>query len=176
MNRFVAVVIACAMIGGHLRAEESPKSAEVKKLATSMVEATLKGEYAKVIDHTYSKVVDLLGGREAAIKTTETAMKQIKDQGLVIKEFKVGEPGEFVSDETNTFVVIPTNTEMTLPLGTVKMKSYLLGISPDKGKTWTFIDGSGLQNSTFKEKILPKVPEKLKLPELAKPEIIPNKK
>lgn len=54
--------------------------------------------------------------------------------------------------------------------------SYLLGISPDKGKTWTFVDGSGLQNEKARKAVLPALPDSLKLPAKGKPEIIPDVK
>ncbi|WP_020470111.1 hypothetical protein [Zavarzinella formosa] len=172
MKRYCAVVIVCLIGGLNVRADEAPKSAEVKKLAAAMIEATKKGDYAKVIDHTYPAVVEMLGGRQKAINNTETAMKTIKAQGLEIKNASSGDPGEFYTEGKNTFVIIPTKMELTFPMGIIRTKSYLLGISPDDGKTWTFLDGSGLQNLAIRDKVLPKMPEKLKLPENEKPEIV----
>jgi hypothetical protein len=39
----------------------------------------------------------------------------------------------------------------------------MLGISADKGKTWTFVDGVKVQDEKVK-KLLPKLPANLKLP------------
>ena len=61
---------------------------------------------------------------------------------------------------------------MTFPAGRILAKTYLLGISPDGGKSWTFLDGTGLQSKEVREKVLPTMPAKLKLPELSPPQII----
>jgi hypothetical protein len=156
-------------------ADEPPKAAAVKKLAQELGDATLKGDYAKVIDHTHGGIVELLGGKEKAVQFVEKGMKQLKAQGITFKAYQAGEPGEFVTEGSNTFVVVPTRFEMGFPGGKVIAKSYLLGISPDDGKTWKFVDGAGLDNKDFREKGVPKLPAKLKLPEKEKPEVIKDK-
>src|SRR5205085_2945252 len=94
----------------------------------------------------------------------EKAMKQMSDQGFSLKSYWIGEPGEFFTEANNTFVVVPTKLEMTVPGGRMMNKSYLLGISPDGGKMWTFVDGAGLHDQASRDKVLPKLPAKLVLP------------
>jgi len=157
-------------------AEETPRSGAVKKLAQELGASTLKGDFGKVIDHTYPTLVKEIGGREKAIQATEALMKQMNAKGITIKAYTVGDPGEFLTEGGNTFVVIPTSMEMAFPGGKVKAKSYLLGISSDEGKTWKFADGAGImKHKDALEKLLPKLPVKLKLPEQDKPEIIKDK-
>ncbi|WP_020470112.1 hypothetical protein [Zavarzinella formosa] len=175
MIRYCVVAIVCVIGSLNLRADETSNAAEAKKLASLLAEATKAGDYAKVIDHTYPAAVEFAGGREKAISLIEAAMKKVKEDGIVIKEISVGEPGEFFTEGKNTFFVIPLKTVMTVPAGTVRSKSYLLGISPDDGKTWTFMDGVGLQNPLIWDKVLPKMPEKLQLPVREKPEFTKDK-
>ena len=158
------------------RADEAPSAAAVKKLAQEMGVATLKGDYAKLIDQTYPTLVEQLGGREKAIETVTTLMKQMKDQGFILQSYDIGEPGMFLSEGGNTFVVLPARLEMTIPGGKMISKSFLLGISADKGKTWKFADGAGIiKQKEQREKLLPKLPADLKFPEQEKPEIIKDK-
>ena len=172
VSLFSVLAVACISV----RADEPPRSATVKKLAQALGAATLEGDYAKVVDQTYDSMINVVGGREKAIQTIERMMKEAKAHGLSLKSYTVGEPGEFFTEGGNTFVVVPTTTEMALPSGRVVTKSYLLGISPDGGKTWKFADGSGLAKRKDKlDKLLPKLPAKLKLPESQKPEIIKDK-
>ena len=152
--------------------EEAAIRKHVKKLAQEIGVATLKGDWAKVIDRTYPPVVAFMGGRKKAIKATEEGMDAIKAQGIKFKKFKIGEPGEFQFEDGNTFVVIPTDNEMTFPGGKIIGKGYLLGISSDGGKTWTFADGTGIANKNTREKVLPKLPANLKLPKLEMPQIV----
>lgn len=156
-------------------ADEPARATVVKKLAEDIGDATLKEDFAKVIDHTLDTLVKELGGREKAIKAASAMFKQMKAEGLKMKAFKVGEPGDLLGEGSHTFVVVPTTLELAVPGGNVIGKSYLLGISPDMGKTWRFADGSGLDDKDFRDRVLPKLPAKLKLPEKGKFEFIKDK-
>src|SRR5262245_58883842 len=105
-----------------------------------------------------------MGGKEKVTERMKAESKRMSDQGVVIKSCKVGEPGEFVSGGGQTFVVVPTNIEMSAPGVKATVKSYVLGLSPDGGKSWSFIDGNGLRNEAARKELLPNLPEKLKLP------------
>lgn len=176
MNR---TAVGCGTIwfallaGFGARAEDAPKPGLVKKLAQEIGAAMMKGDAVGVIDHTYPGVIDFIGGRDKAIQATQDAMKAIADKGFAFKSLTVDDPGKFFVEGANTFVVVPTTIEMTFPDGRVKARSYLLGISADHGKTWKFVDGSGVsRDARGRDQMLPKLPPGLKLPESSKPEII----
>jgi hypothetical protein len=156
-------------------AGEPSKSVNAKKLAEAVAQAMIRGDYAKVIDLTYDKLVKELGGREAAIKATEAAMKEMANRGVTMKSYRVGEPSEIMTEGTNTFVVVPTTMEIKIPAGTAISRDYLLGISTDGGRSWRFADGSQLHTKQQRERWLPKLPPNLKLPEKQKVEIIKDK-
>ncbi len=156
------------------RADEPSKSA-VKKLAQEIADATISGDYAKVIDYTHPAVLKEAPGRKEAIERIEASFKQMKDAGFSVTKYEVGDPGGFHTQGENTFVVVPTSMEMKSPAGKILDTSYLLGISSDRGKSWKFLDGSGLQNDESRDKVLPKMPATLKLPEKGKPQIIKDK-
>jgi hypothetical protein len=158
-----------------LQAKEQPKSVVVKEKAQEVGQAVLKGDYAKVADLTYPKVVEQMGGRDKTIATIKKTMKQLKEQGFALLSYKVDDPGEFLTEAENTFVVVPTTNQMTAPGGKMVGKSYLLGISSDGGKTWRFVEGSALGNKTMRDKYLPKLPAKLKLPKHQKPNLVKDK-
>jgi hypothetical protein len=99
----------------------------------------------------------------------------LKAQGIAFKSYNVGDPGEFMSEGNNTFVIVPTVLELTFTGGKAIGKSYLLGISSDEGKTWKFGDGAGLAKKESRDRILPKLPAKLKLPAIEQPEITKDK-
>src|SRR5438094_10588757 len=116
----VRIGMACVVFvaaGITIQPDDAAKKATVKKLAQEIGEATLKGDHGKLMDHTYDGVIKQLGGREKAIAAIDTIMQSMKSQGITIKSFKVGEPGEFLSEGGNTFVVVPTGIEMTFPGG-----------------------------------------------------------
>ncbi|OWK40794.1 hypothetical protein [Fimbriiglobus ruber] len=173
MNRISIVCLAVVVSGLPVWAAEPSKEA-VRKLAAEVGDATVAGDYAKVIDNTYPTLVKELGGRDKALAAAEAAMKQLAAKGFAIKKYEVGEPDKFYTEGDNTFVVLPAVLHMALPVGKIRTKSYLLGISSDGGKTWKFLDGTSLQRKEFRERVLPKMPADLKLPEMSKPEIEKN--
>jgi hypothetical protein len=172
MTRSIGPFLLLVTCGIAAQANDETKSALVKKKAEEISQAVVKGDYAKLADLTYPKVVELMGGREKMIAAVETGMQKLKDEGFVLQSVTVDEPSEFQSEGTNTFSIVRTTMEMTAPGGKVVTKSYLLGISADGGKAWTFVDGNGLDTKEKRDKVLPKLPEKLELPEQQKPEFI----
>ena len=144
MAKSLSELILLVACGVAARAEDEPKSALVKKKAGEIIAAIKKEEYAKVVDLTYPKVVELMGGREKMLAQLEAGMKQLKEKGFSFKSVEVGEPGDLLIEGKNTFAIVPTTTEMAAPGGKIVLESYLLGISADGGKAWTFVDGSGI--------------------------------
>jgi hypothetical protein len=163
------VLVVCPIVAA---AQEESRPAVVKKKAQEVGEALKKEDYAKVVDLTYPKVVELVGGREKMIDVLKVGMKKLKDEGFSFRSVEVAEPGEYVEEGKSTYVVVPTTTEMSVPGGRMVLRSYLLGISTDGGKAWTFVDGSGMGTVEKRKMIFPKLPEKLKLPEAHEPKFI----
>jgi len=174
MVRISAACFAVVIGSLPLLADNPTKVAEVKKLVEALGDANIKGDYAKVIDLTYDGVVKILGGRAEAIKNVEAMSKGLSDKGITMKSFTVGIPGDFLTEGDNTFVIVPTTIELAIPGGKALIKAHQLGISIDSGKTWKFTDCAGLDNKAYRERVFPKLPAKLKLPEKSKPEIIKN--
>src|SRR5438105_2158713 len=87
MTRVIGICLLLAAAGMAAAAEEPSKSAIVKKLAQELGDATIKGDFAKLIDHTYDTVVKELGGRDEAIKATQSIMKGLAAQGVTITVF-----------------------------------------------------------------------------------------
>jgi len=168
------LALVCVGLTAGVVAAAEPSKVELKKLATSLGEATMAGNATAVVEGTYPTVVETMGGKTKAVELIRTALKKMKDSGLSIKKYEVGEPGDFLKEGANTFSVVPSALEMATPSGQVRVRGYLLAISPDGGKTWTFADGSGLQQKAARDKVLPKLPAGLKLPEPSKPELIKN--
>jgi hypothetical protein len=172
MVRSVCLLISFVVFCCTVQAAEETKSAVVKQKAQEVGQAVVKEDHAKLVDLTYPKLVELMGGREKMIAILESGSKAMKEKGFALRSVTVAEPGEFLTEGENTFVVVPTTLEIKAPGGKILGKSYLLGISSDQGKTWKFIDGNGLANKEKRAKVLPTLPAKLKLPEQQQPEFV----
>ena len=143
----------------------------VKQKAQAMVTAILKGDYETVVKSTYEPALETLGGSEGALETIKQQMDQMKASGMKIVNFDLSDPQKIFSTPEMLFVIVPTSTEMSIPNATVNAKSYLLGLSADKGKSWKFVDGSGLAS---KPEWLPKLPDGFELPKLSPPQVTPK--
>src|SRR4051812_15972741 len=97
------------------------------------------------------------GGREEAIEQMESIHKKMKEDGRHFKLFQISEPGDFHTEGESAFVVVPTTIEVAGRGGTVRTKTYLLGISADGGKNWRFAAGAGLEDESARA-LLPKLP------------------
>ncbi len=171
---FSALIMLSSAAYG-LQGKSGPHVAPIKQGAERIAKATKEGDYAVIADGTYGKVVELMGGRAKMLEQMKSVMAGLKGQGMEITTFTVGNPSEPVSDGSRMFSVVPLSIEMSGQKGKLHSKSYLLAISEDKGKIWKFVDGSGLANKMIKDKILPKMPARLKLPEQQKPVFEPSK-
>lgn len=169
--RTLSLVLMLASSSLALRAEEKIDVSKAVDQAKLVAKAVLEGDYAKVADSTHPKVVEIMGGREKMIETTKTIMKSLKDQGISINSHVVGKAETPVIDGKSAYLVIPTTMVLKTEGMKVTVESYLLGMSTDGGKTWLFVDGSGMDNPMVKDKVFPKLPDGLKLPAKKDPTI-----
>jgi hypothetical protein len=152
-------------------ADAPPQVEALKKAAQEVADATIQGDFKKLIECSYPTIVKELGGQEKAIEQAANVIKLMKAQGFTIKSYTLGNPGELLTEGGNVFSVVPTTLELVTPDAKIEAKSYLLGISDDAGKTWLFLDGSGIAKKELRDKLLPPLPEKLKFPEPEAPRI-----
>jgi len=136
----------------------------IKKGADSVGAAMVAGNYGVVLDLTYPAILDLMGGREKALGYVEKQINAMKDQGISIVSFTAGDPSEIKPGGSELFAAIPTIMEMKAPQMKITGKSFLLAISQDQGKSWSFADGANLTPEIMKA-MFPKFPPELKLPE-----------
>ena len=169
--RILVVLITLCSAAYQVHADDKIDVANAVERAKAIVKAVTDKDYAKVVDATYPAVIEIAGGREKMIDAINVAMKRLKDRGFKIASEKIGKPATPVIDGKTAYVVIPTTMEMTTPDATIVTESYLLGITTNGGKSWAFVDGAGLSQPKLKEKIFPKLPKELKLPECKPPRI-----
>jgi hypothetical protein len=140
----IANLALALLIFGLASQEEDTATEKVARLADEIGQAVMAEDYEKITDLTYPKVIEKFGGRDEMIAETSKLMKSLEEQGYKFSSYKVSPPKEIIAHAGNQFAVVPTVIEMTFPKGKIVAKSYLLSISSDNGKTWTFIDGAAL--------------------------------
>jgi hypothetical protein len=149
-----------------LASEDTSLTASVKNRLEELNRALLAGDFAKVVDLTYPKVVADAGGRERMIAILQSSMQRINAKGYVLEAIELDAPGDFVPSGDNLMVVVPFTLKTTAPQGKFSKRSFVIGISADKGQTWTFANGD-LDPDRLR-RLLPDLPKALKLPERQK--------
>jgi hypothetical protein len=160
---FVLGISCCAAQA----ADEVPLKKVVRARVEEINNALLKEDFAKVADLTHPKVIQLIGGREKMISVMESETKEMRSQGFALRSVKVDDPSDPVAAGSDLFVVVPFLLEMKALGGKLVLKSFVIGVSSDRGKSWAFVNGD-LDIKKVKQ-VLPTLPDQLKLPEKQKP-------
>jgi len=154
------LMIACS--SASIAAQESTMVATVKGNVQKMMDATCSGDYSTVLDMTYPKVIEMMGGKEAALKEIEGAMKAIKGQGITFKVKEVNTPTVMKGGKDH-YSVTSYALLMTFGEKKVTLNSAVVGISTDEGKTWKYINLDDKGEKGVRE-MLPNLPAEMKIP------------
>ncbi len=162
----IFAILACAQVGGARwgKAQGPPKPADaqpsvvkmpevdkglIKSRAEELSRAFIAGEFLKVAELTYPDVVEMGGGREKMAAYLAKEMGDAKTMGYEILSYALGEVGQVVGVKEYLFAAVPTTMRMKTPQGVWSRKSFLLAVSRDGAKTWTFVDGEGTSKERF---------------------------
>ena len=168
MRTFGFWILAVVFVTAPSFAADPPLPKQVtKEKVEELNAAVIKEDNSKIVDLTHPKIVEMIGGREKMIAVLEAGNKDIKAKGFSFRLSKVDEPSEPVAVGTDQYVVVPFLLEMKAPGGRLLQKSFVIGVSSDAGKSWTFANGD-LDIAKLKL-VLPKLPDELKVPKREKP-------
>jgi len=154
------LVMACMTTA--VSAQDGSMVAFVKGNVQKMMDATCAADFRTVLDMTYPKVLEPMGGKEAALKQIEAAMNSIKGQGITFKVKEVGTP-TVMKGGKDYYCVAPYSLLMTIPEKKITMTSAVVGISSDEGKTWKYINLDEKGEKGVRG-MLPQLPAEMKIP------------
>ena len=141
--------------------------------AKEVNDAFSRKDFARFMDLTYPKVIELAGGREQMVAAMNKELKEMESEGVVLLSSTSGAPTQFIHDAGSIYAVVPNTLKVKAQDGIFQTDGSLIGISSDGGVNWTFIDASGKDLSELK-KIIPGVADKLSLPPPKPPVKISN--
>jgi hypothetical protein len=148
MRKTSLVILFVALLPFGLMAQE--KDNHVKKLAAECGQAMVSGDYGRVVDLTYPKLVELSGGKDRMIESMEKGRKEMTAEGYDLLSATVQKVMDIVKIGSEQFVVITYEIKMKAPNGYLLRDSYMLGIASTNDENWTFLDGAGLDESKLK--------------------------
>lgn len=160
-------------------ASADPQVQRIRTVAAESSAALSSRNYARLVDLTYPKLVEMIGGRDQMIEMLRSGTEEMKAHGSAILSAEVAEPREIVTAGDKQFAIVPEIVRVQLEAGTLRSKGFLIAVSEDRGKTWTFIDGAGLHKTPGKERetlaqIIPDFPAQLTLPAWEPPVLEPK--
>jgi hypothetical protein len=144
--------------------DDKKEAARIKERADEICKLMLKGDHARFVELTHPAAVKEAGGRDKLIERLKDAAKELKSKGIEVLAIKAGDPAESATAGGDRYVVVPYETELKVLGSKTTAKSFLLAISEDAGKTWTFVDGAGLRDPAKRKRLLPNLPDSLRLP------------
>ena len=169
----VAAVIVFSLIG---RAQD-PRSERVIQALNELTAAMLQGNYARAVDLTHPKVLQVFGGREKTIAAFKSGAESTHaETGLVPIGEKAEPPLGFWVGGSDVFTIVPVTGEGKLRGGKVVWKAHYIGISSDQGKSWVFVNGLVFQNgkAPSPKDFFPNWPPALQLPTRERGRFEPN--
>lgn len=138
---------------------------DAKKDAQTTATATLEMNFDVVLKHTYPKVVELMGGKDAAKTLLTSTFDAMKGQGFVFEKADIINVSDVVKEQDQHRCVVEGYNQMTMSGQRIKSKSYLLGIYDDAKKIWYFLEAKQLKNAALVDQILPGFETKLDIPD-----------
>jgi hypothetical protein len=136
MNRSIFLLIASLIFIGTAAAQQNPN---MKAAADSMATATVKGDYYTLVKYIYPKFTAKTGGKDSLFKRIKSAFENLKNQGITLKDAKIGHPGEVKLIGNKQFCVLSQQIFLDMNGKVFTSTSSVLGISENKGRQWYFI-------------------------------------
>lgn len=127
--------------------------------------ATLEMDFETVLKHTLPKVIDMMGGEEAALTLLNSTFDSMKSQGFVFEKADIISVSEIVEEQGQFRCVIEGYNQMKMASQRIKSKSYLLGVYNEADKFWWFIEAKQLKNKAMLDMVLPDFETSLDIPD-----------
>jgi hypothetical protein len=148
MKNIVAIaLVACAIALIYFTASDVIRTFFISEAARSVSAKAQECAIAfntfdceKSADFMYPPLIQRLGGRKSAIKLFESIKAEMMSRNGEILSATVGNAEEPRMVGNLMISTIPETIHLKTPSGKFRKEGTLLGISPDKGTTWYFLE------------------------------------
>ncbi|WP_299108232.1 hypothetical protein [uncultured Winogradskyella sp.] len=163
MNKLKNILLLVLLVSSTIAFSQTKESAI--KDATATTKANIDMDFDTVIKHTLPAVLDMMGGKDAALQVLKSTMEGAKAQGLVFEKAEVIKVSELTKEQGQSRCIVEGYTQMTMSGQRVKTKIHYIGIYNDVDKYWWFVEAKQLNNKVLANKILPNFETALEIPE-----------
>ncbi|MBL7683988.1 MAG: hypothetical protein JNK00_11570 [Flavipsychrobacter sp.] len=169
-------ILISSMVSANAQADIQKLKPAVKIAAKKMNDALVKKNLHDFVKTTYPKVVESTpGGAEKIEKDLQSQIASIENQGSKILAAWPGDATAIIDTAGEYQCTIPQYMKMKLENGIITTQTTLIALSPDKGKTWYFIDATDKVLSKWRS-VFPNLSSKLLIRPAPEPTFVPNKK
>ena len=138
-----------------------------KQAAQKSIDALLSGDYAQVVESMPKRVVAAMGGKEAALAMLKQQTSEKSAQGISFQSDTIGTPQPMQKIGAWLVTLVPQTVTLKVRGGHLVSDAYLIGISEDEGKSWSFVDSAAFAKGkeALLAQVLPELAGKLRIPE-----------
>jgi hypothetical protein len=127
--------------------------------------ATLEMDFDTLLKYTLPSVLDMMGGKDAALTLLKSTFDGMKLQGFVFEKADIIGVSDIVKEQGQYRCIVEGNNQMKMASQRIKSKSYLLGIYNDADAHWWFIEAKQLKNKAMTDQVLPEFKTSLDIPD-----------
>ena len=140
MKTIFSLVFGIFFLSTHAQTTNDNLNAQLNEMKTSF----LNSEYEVIVKYTFPKVVEMMGGEEAMLKTTGETMDQMKAGGFSFLDISFSDPSAFLEQNGFSQCTLNQILVMDTPQGKMESTTTLMAVSGDDGQNWSFLDASGV--------------------------------
>ena len=104
--------------------------------------ASVNHDHIAMASFMLPSIVEQIGGTAQVIEMLQSLYPQLEQQGFRLKEVSFGPLGTIVRHGGQLLSVIPTSTPVNLDGKSGSLRSSVVALSSEEGKTWFFVEGS----------------------------------
>jgi len=135
----------------HVFGQDSDMKSRIKSEAQILSTAMEIGDYEKAASRMPYELLEKSGG----LAGLKQAMEEAKGTSKTPPHQIIGEVSSIAKAGQFTYAIVNTSMKVVSGDETANVKSYMVGISKDKGENWVFLNGS----DSAKERLIRKNPE-----------------
>ena len=163
MNKLRSILLVLFVVSSFSVFSQTKEDALNDAKTTS--KATLEMDFETVLKHTLPKVVDMMGGKDAALTLLKSTFDSMKNNGFEFEKADIISVSEIVEEQGQFRCVIEGFNQMKMANQRIKSKSYLLGIYNVADGYWWFVEAKQLQNKAMVDMVLPDFETSLDIPD-----------
>jgi hypothetical protein len=132
------------------------------------MQALCSGDFTIYTSWLYATMAQKAGGVKKLREFVAARLQEMKSQGFTISGYTVRNPTDMQVANGKYYAIVPYKLTVSGPGGKRAQEMFLVGISEDGGRSWTFVDVGSMRNRNIPN-FVPDLPDSLRLPPVGPP-------